>query len=103
MAYLDRDEVKQVVIVSLKVVADIPQGNIDNTPLNMLNDIQIQTFLSTLKTNINAVPYHLRDGTVADIAYYDVPLTTDTFNSWKTVGGCIDWITANQIIVGKTN
>ncbi len=99
MALLNRDQVKQIVIATLTVIADIPKGNIDNTSLDMLNDEQKQTFLSTLKTKINAAPYHLRNGNISDAAYYDVPLTIDTINSWNTVGNCIDWITANQVTV----
>jgi len=99
MAQLNRDEVKKIVTDSLAVIADVPQGNIDNTSLAMLNDEQKQTFLSTLKTKINAAPYHLRSGNISDAAYYDVPLTMDTIGGWNTVGDCINWITANQVTV----
>ena len=101
MAYLDRDQVKQIVTDTLKVIADVPDANIDNTSLAMLNDQQKQVFLSTLKNKINAYPYQLNDGTASDIAYYDAPVTMDTLSGWSTVGNCIDWITANQIIVSK--
>ena len=102
MARLDRDTVKQIVIDTLKVIADLPQGNVESSSLAMLNDDQKQTFLSSLKSNVNAQPYQLSDGTTNPaIAYYDVDLTMDTFASWNTVGDCIDWVTANHTIVSK--
>ncbi len=101
MALLDRDQVKGIVIDNLKVIADIPEGNIDNTSLAMLNDDQKKIFLSTLKKKINAFPYQLRNGSTSTSVYYDISLNGDTINSWNTVGDCINWITANQITVDK--
>ena len=101
MALLDRDQVKTVVVKSLATIADVPAGNLDNTSLDMLNDEEKQVFASALKTNLNAVPYQMRDGTTTDTVYYDVQLTMGIVNAWKTVGNCIDWITANQMSVDK--
>ena len=102
MARIDRDTVKQIVVDTLKAIADLPQGNVETASLAMLNDDQKQIFLSSLKSNVNAYPYHLSDGTINPaLAYYDVDLTIDTFTVWKTVGDCIDWVTANHSIVSK--
>lgn len=101
MAFLNTDQVTQIVADSLKVIADLPAGNISSATLSMLNDDQKQIFASTLKTNINAAPFRQRDSSSSDEAFYDISLTMDIVNSWNTVGDCINWIVANQAVVSK--
>jgi len=101
MAFLSRDEVEAIVIKTLNLIADLPEGDIENTSLAMLNDDQKQIFLTALKSNINNYPYHLRDNSPSDDAYYDIAITIAIIDDWKTVGDCIDWITENQISVDK--
>ena len=99
MSFLTVAQIQTIVVDSLKVIADVPQVDLTNTPLSMVDGQQQQVFLTTLKKNINAAPYTLDNGTVSTAAFYDVPLTADTFSSWPTVGSCIDWINNNQTVV----
>ena len=103
MAYLTQPQVTAIVTESLSEVADLPAGtaNILNSPLTGMNDEQQHIFLSALKTNLNALPYEIGDGTTSDQAYYDIDLTPATFNQWQTVGDCVDWIVNNQDVVFK--
>jgi len=98
MAFLNRDQVKGVVIKSLQTVSDIPD-DVEAATFTNMNAIQQHMFLSSLKANLNALPYYMNDGTTSNLAYYDVDLTPDSTGQWATVGDCIDWIVANQSVV----
>lgn len=98
MASLTRNQIKDVVIKSLKTIADIPD-NVEAAALANMVAMHQEVFLSALKTNLNALPYIMDDGTTSNAAYYDADLTSDTIKLWTTVGDCIDWITKNQSVV----
>lgn len=100
MANLTREQVKKVVADSLSIIADLPT-DIDETPLNILNDAQTQIFLSALKRKLNEHPYMKRDGSTSSTSYYDVDLVPESVDGWATAGDCIDWILANLQIVNK--
>lgn len=99
MPGLERSEVKEVVTRSLLSIADLPAGDIETTPLHMLNSDQKVIFASSLKKNLNAVPYQLLDGTEVPNAHFDISLTINNVNLWNTVGDCIDFITRYQYLV----
>ena len=98
MALLNRDQVKAVVVTSLEAVADLP-ADVEAATFNYMTDMQKNVFLTQLKSNLNASPYIQDDGTTSDTAYYDVDLMPDSIYQWPTVKDCIDWVTANQMIV----
>ena len=98
MAYLTREQVKQVVIDSLKTVADLP-NDMESANFSNMNDFQKHAFLSSLKSKLNALPYNMNDGTTNHLAYYDVDLMPDSTDSWPSVKDCIDFVTDNQKVV----
>jgi hypothetical protein len=103
MAYLTAQQVLPVVIKSLSVVADLPNGNdnILNSPFTGMNPQQQDRFLTALKDNLNELPYITDQGTTSSDAYYDVDLTDETINLWPTVGDCVNWIVDNQAVIYK--
>ena len=98
MAFLKRDQVKVIVADSLKVIADLP-ADVEEAPLNMLNEQQQQVFLSTLKTKLNASPYYKDDGSTSDKAHYDVDLNARSVGEWADVKACIDWVKKNHKVI----
>src|SRR5258708_2747580 len=98
MAFLTKDQVKPVVVDSLKVVADVPDNVEASTFANFTSD-DSHIFLTVLKSKLNALPYIMDNGTTTHTAYYDVDLTPDSINSWPTVLDCINWIVDNQNVV----
>ena len=101
MALLTRDQIKAVVIKSLQTVADIPD-DVESATFANMNAMEQHMFLSSLKANLNALPYYMDDGTTSNLAYYDIDLTPDSIGQWPTVKDCIDWIVANQNVVYLT-
>ena len=98
MAYLDRNQIKEVVKDSLSVVADLPD-DVESSTFENFNSNQKHAFLTALKSKLNALPYNMNDGTSNHSAYYDVDLTPDSTDDWPTVRVCIDWIANNQRVV----
>jgi hypothetical protein len=98
MAFLTRDQVKQVVIDALRTVADLP-ANVEAADFKSMNDLQKHMFLSALKSKLNAQPYNMNNGTTNHLAYYDVDLMPDSIDDWATVKDCIDFINDNQKVV----
>jgi len=98
MAFLTRNQVKSVIIESLKVVADLPD-NVEEATFTGFDQFQQHTFLSALKSKLNALPYNLNNGQTTHAAYYDVDLKPDSTDDWPTVKDCIDWVTDNQYVV----
>ena len=98
MAFLNRNQIKSVVIAALEVIADIPE-NVEDANFASFNDLQDHIFLSTLKSKLNALPYIMNSGATNFLAYYDVDLTPDSIDDWPTVGDCISWIEENQKVV----
>lgn len=95
MADLNRDQVKAIVIASLKSIADLPD-DVEAATFAMLNDEEKHVFLANLKTNVNEAPYYDDNGDVDNSHYYDVDLTMSSFNAWANVAACINWVQANQ-------
>jgi|SRR6218665_2252131 len=98
MALLKRNQIKQIVLQSLRTIADLP-ANPEQSNFNALNAFQKHVFLSNLKGKINALPYYMNDGTTTHLAYYDIHLKPDSTDDWPTVKDCIDWIKNNQRVV----
>lgn len=98
MAFLNRAQVKSVVIESLKVVADLP-ANVEDSTFAGFDQFQQHSFLSALKSKLNALPYYLNNGQTTHTAYYDIDLKPDSTDDWPSVGDCIDWVTGNQYVV----
>jgi hypothetical protein len=98
MALLKREQVKQVVINSLSIVADLP-SDVESVTFEAFNELQVRVFLSTLKRKLNGLPYYLNDGTTSDRAYYDIDIKSNALDDWPTVKHCIDWIEENQRVV----
>lgn len=98
MALLNRNQIQEVVYKSLTAIADLPDDPEKATFTAFTND-QKHIFLSTLKRQINALPYYMNDGSTSYRAYYNVDLTPDSTDEWPTVGDCIDWIQENQKVV----
>jgi hypothetical protein len=98
MAYLTRDQVKQVVINSLKTIANLP-ADPEAASFSSMNNLQKHFFLSTLTSKLNALPYNMNDGTTNHLAYYDIDLMPDSTDDWQTVKDCIDFINDNQKVV----
>jgi hypothetical protein len=99
MAFLNRDQVKNVVLASLRVVADLPPGDVEQASFAGFNDFQEHIFLSALKSKLNALPYYKNNGQETYAAYYDVDLMPDSIDNWPTVKDCIDWVVENQKVV----
>ena len=97
MALLTRDQVKQVVLDSLKAVGDLP-ANPEQSTFQDFNTMQKHVFLSNLKSKLNSLPYIMNDGTLTHTAYYDVNLNPDSTDSWPAVKDCIDWVFNNQFV-----
>jgi len=100
MAFLTRDQAKQVVIDALRTIADLP-SNVEMADFNSMNDLQKHMFLSALKSKLNALPYNMNNGTTNHLAYYDVDLMPDSTDGWPKVKDCIDFINDNQKVVFK--
>lgn len=100
MAFLKRNQVKDVVYASLKTIANLPPDP-ENASLAMLIDVQKNVFLSRIKTNLNSLPYNTDEGGTSNQAYYDVDLLPGQIDSWPLVKDCIDWIFNNQQVVYK--
>jgi hypothetical protein len=98
MALLKKNQIKQIVLQSLKTIADLPT-NPEESNFDALNVFQKHVFLSTLKGKINALPYYMNDGTTSHLAYYDINLKPDSTDDWPKVSDCIDWIKNNQRVV----
>ena len=92
MDFLTREQVKAIVIASLKAVAGLPE-DVESATFQQMNPFQRKVFLENLKENLNAKP----PGN--DEATYDVNLQLDTIDLWDTVEDCIDWVTENQMVV----
>jgi len=100
MAFLTRDQVKQVVIDALRTISNLP-SNVEMADFGSMNELQKQMFLSALKSKLNALPYNMNDGTTNHLAYYDIDLMPDSIDNWPTVKDCIDFINDNQKVVFK--
>lgn len=98
MALLRRNQVKKIVLESLKTIADLPK-NPEESNFIALNNLQKHAFLSALKGKLNASPYYMNDGSTTFVAYYDVHLKPDSTDEWATVKECINWIIQNQRVV----
>lgn len=98
MAFLKRNQIKPVVLQSLKVVADLP-ADPEGSTFQAFDTFQKHVFLTTLKGKLNALPYFMNDGSTSFLAYYDVNLMPDSTDEWPTVKECIDWIKDNQRVV----
>lgn len=100
MAYLTRDQVKDVIIRSIITIADLPE-NVEEASFAGMTAFNKHLFLSTLKSKLNALPYFMNDGTTNHLAYYDVDLAPDSIDDWPTVKDCIDWFAEpnNQKII----
>lgn len=100
MAYLNREQVKDIMTEALKSVADF-SGDIENYSFSNFQDTQKQVFLTNLKSTINNSPYYNRDGSTSDHKYYDVPLSLSLLNSWQNMSDCIDYVLNNQTSIDK--
>ncbi|MFD2600774.1 hypothetical protein [Flavobacterium suzhouense] len=98
MALLTRTQIKTVVLRSLKTIADLPEDP-EAATFAAFDNFQKHVFLSTLKGQINALPYYMNDGSTSYLAYYNINLTPDSTDEWPTVADCIDWIIENQRVV----
>lgn len=98
MAFLKRNQIKPVVLKSLKSIADLPDDP-EAANFSQLEIFQRHVFLSTLKGNLNSLPYYMNDGTTSFLAYYDISLMPDSVDDWPTVKDCIDWIKENQRVI----
>lgn len=94
MSNLTREQVKVIVIEALSKVADLPE-DVEAATFDQMVPMHRRTFLENLKRLLNAAPFEESPGT----AFYDVDLEMETIDLWKTVGVCIDWVFANQMIV----
>jgi hypothetical protein len=98
MAFLTRDQVKEIVIDSLSTVADLP-SNVEAANFNGMSDFQKHLFLTTIKSKLNALPFHMNNGSTNHLAFYDVDLMPDSVDDWPTVKDCIDFINSKQKVV----
>jgi len=92
MPLLTSDQVKSIVLQALQTVADLP-ADPENADFSQMRPEHQKVFLTSLKDLLNAYPYP------GGGAYYDVVLNMDVFGQWKIVQDCIDYVTANQMVV----
>jgi len=90
MKLLNRDQVKALVIESLKQVAGVP-ADVEDATFDQMVEFQRKVFIEALKKHINEEPVIDGDGN----AFYDIDLNLNSFDNWATVGDCIDSITEN--------
>lgn len=100
MADLTREQVKAIVVESLKVVADTG-GDVEQATFSNFTDDHKRAFLSALRKKLNSSLYYLDDGGTSNQAYYDAPLKDNSIDGWPTVKDCIDWVEEKQITVFK--
>jgi len=98
MALLSRNQIQKVVFKSLTAIADLPNDP-EKADFTAFTNDQKHIFLSTLKGQINSLPYYMNDGSTSYLAYYNINLAPDSTDDWPTVGDCIDWIKENQKVV----
>ena len=94
---LSIEEVKDIVIDSLKSVADFDpsDSSILIYPFSHLNDFHKKVFLTKLKYQII--------NTKKSGNCYNIALDEGMFNDWLTVSGCIEYVYDNQEYVQLQN
>ena len=100
MAFLKRDQIKEIVKNSLLSIADFT-GDIEGYEFKHLNELHKKVFVTKLKKLINEEPYRDRAGNIHMDQYYDVPLSMGLVNSWKTLPDCINYVRENQTVEEK--
>jgi len=94
MAFLTRNQIKEIVKKSLENVADF-DGDIEEFPSNdftSMHQLSKQKFLEALKTNINEHQYYNPTGQAAEGKHYDVALSIHEFSQWNNITDCINYI-----------
>lgn len=97
MAFLSRNQIKDIVTNALSVVADF-NGDIDNYEFKNFHESHKNVFINKVKELINSYPYYDRAGNSDFERYYDVPLSVESFNSWLIISDCIQFIFDNQVV-----
>lgn len=97
MAFLTREQVKEIATEALHEVADF-NGDIENYSFEHFHDYHKNVFAISLKKLLMESPYYFRDGGTSMERYYDIPLSTGIINSWSSLTDCINYVTANQAV-----
>ena len=97
MAFLTRNQIKEIVKKALKEVADFT-GDIENYDFKHFHEFHKKVFITKLKSFVNEGPYYKRSGETTKDRYYDVPLSIGIFNTWNTITDCINFIYDNHTI-----
>lgn len=82
MAFLNRNQIRELVKKSLTEVADF-SGEFENFEFSHFHEFHKKVFITKLKDGINKLPYYDRHGNIEYDRYYDVPLSMSTINGWN--------------------
>lgn len=100
MAFLQRQQVKEIVEKALKAIAGF-NGDIENYEFSSMNDFQKKVFLDKLVQFLHQAPYHDIYGKPDPTKYYDAPLSLSLLNTWQTMKDCIDYVLNNHTVKDK--
>lgn len=95
MAFLNKDQIEEIVKGALKAVADF-DGSINAYEFTHFHDQHKKVFLEKLKIKINEYPY------VDGNKYYDVALSLNVMSKWDTIQDCINYIDDNHKTKNKS-
>jgi hypothetical protein len=97
MAFLSKNQIKDIIQSALKEVADFT-GDIENYNFNHFKEYHKKLFVTKIKELIMKSPYYDRNGNSSTDRYYDVPFSNSTVNSWRTLDDCINYTFNNQMV-----